>query len=218
MATSTPLRPSVAPSRPRQWPVPTGLIALSLVPVVAGMVRVGSLASGGPVTPENARFFADPLPVIAHIVGATVFCLVGAFQFVPSLRRGRWHRTAGKVVLVGGLVAALSGTWMAVRYPLPYPNLAVTDGVRVVFGVAMFVSLVLALQAIRARDVRRHRAWMIRGYAIGQGAGTQAVLGLPSLLLFGDPNPVGHLTLHLGGWVVNVVVAEAVIRRMAPRH
>src|SRR5664279_841460 len=72
-----------------QWLVPAGLVLLSLVPVAAGMVRVTQLAGGGPVTPDNARFFASPVPVVLHIVCASVFCLLGAFQFVPWIRRRR---------------------------------------------------------------------------------------------------------------------------------
>ena len=40
-------------------------------------------------------------------------------------------------------------------------------------GSAMLVTIVLAFAAIRRRDIARHRAWMIRSYAIGLVAGTQ---------------------------------------------
>lgn len=38
----------------------------------------------------------------------------------------------------------------------------------------MAACLVLGFTAIRRRDIAAHRAWMIRAYAIGLGAGTQA--------------------------------------------
>src|SRR3712207_7388829 len=41
------------------------------------------------------------------------------------------------------------------------------------FGVAMVVTLVLGFRAARRRNFSRHRAWMIRSYAIGLVAGTQ---------------------------------------------
>ena len=47
-----------------EWLIPTLLIALSLVPVLAGAARLSELASGAKVTPDNARFFASPLPVV----------------------------------------------------------------------------------------------------------------------------------------------------------
>ena len=39
----------------------------------------------------------------------------------------------------------------------------------------MILCLVLGLRAILRRDVPTHRAWMIRAYALGLGAGTQVV-------------------------------------------
>ncbi|MFD0599096.1 hypothetical protein ACFQZ4_47945 [Catellatospora coxensis] len=69
--------------------VPYSLVALSLIPVVAGAFRVTELAAGALIDDGNARFFASPVPVVLHIVGATVYCLVGAFQFDAVLRRRR---------------------------------------------------------------------------------------------------------------------------------
>ena len=66
------------------WLVPSGLVALSLVPVAAGSARLAQLAGGAPATAANERFVSTPLPVVLHIVGATVFCLLGALQFSSS--------------------------------------------------------------------------------------------------------------------------------------
>ncbi|GAA4385362.1 DUF2306 domain-containing protein [Agromyces bauzanensis] len=112
--------PRPARSRPaRAWLAVTGPLLLSLVPVVAGAARLTELSSGAAVTPDNARLFEAPVPVVLHIVGATVFSVLGAFQFVPSLRRRRWHRLAGRVVVPAGFVAALSGLWMSAFFRLP---------------------------------------------------------------------------------------------------
>ena len=78
------------------WPVVLGLLLLGLVPAIAGMIRLTDLASGA-VTPDTARFFADPMPIVLHVTGSLVFALLGAFQFAPVLRR-RWpglHRIGG---------------------------------------------------------------------------------------------------------------------------
>ena len=56
---------------------------------------------------------------------------------------------------------------------------------RLLAGAGMALSLVLAYLAIRRRDVTHHQAWMTRAYALGQGAGTQALTQLPILLTFG---------------------------------
>ena len=155
--------------RPRaQWPVPAGLILLSLVPLIHGSPRLGELTSGAPVTPENARFFDSPLPVLIHIPSVTVYCLLGAFQFLPSLRGRRgWHRIAGRILVPAGLLAALTGLWMAAFYDLPPFDGQLMLILRLVFGSAMVASIVLGLVAVRRRDFLRHGAWMARGYAIG---------------------------------------------------
>ena len=77
----------------------------------------------------------------------------------------------------------------------------------------MVVSIVLGFAAIRRRDVARHRAWMIRGYAIALGAGTQVLTNVPWLLFAGKPEGLSRALLMAAGWVINVAVAEWVIRR-----
>ncbi|MGD9956372.1 MAG: DUF2306 domain-containing protein [Candidatus Nanopelagicales bacterium] len=205
----------------KQWRVTAGLLALSFVPMVAGAARLGQLASGAEVTAANQRFFDQPLPVVLHIVGATVFSLLGAFQFVPSLRRRRWHRIAGRVALPMGLVASLSGLWMTFFYAWPAGDELSLAVVRTVVGVGMTVSLVLALVAVRRRDFRAHRAWVTRGYALGLGAGTQVLTHLPWLATGHPPLGWPRTSAMAAGWAINLAVAEWAIRRNptgAPRR
>jgi uncharacterized membrane protein len=203
----------------RGWLIPAGLIALSLVPVLAGGFRVAQLSGGAAVTPDNARFFADPVPVLVHIVGASVYCVLGAFQFAPGLRRRRpgWHRAAGRILVPCGLAAALSGVWMTLAYPLPAHDEGLLTALRLLFGSGMAAALVLGFAAVRRRDIARHRAWMMRAYAIGQGAGTQAVLlGLGGALL-GPPGEVTRALLMGAAWTLNLAVAELIITRKPTR-
>ena len=102
------------------WLTPAGLVALSVVPVAAGTTRLVQLASGAQITPDDARFFAAPMPVVLHIVTATIFCVVGALQFAPGLRRRKpsLHRVMGRGLIPCGLAAALSGLWLTQFYPV----------------------------------------------------------------------------------------------------
>ena len=197
------------------WLTPAGLIALSVVPAVAGTVRLAQLAGGAEITAGNARFFAAPLPVVLHIPAVVAYCVVGAFQFAPAFRRRHrgWHRAAGKFLAASGLLAALSGLWMAHFYPWPAGDGQLVYLERLVFGSAMVVSIVLALHAIRRRDFTSHGAWMIRGYAIGLGAGTQVLTHLPWFVLVDRrPGELPRAVMMGAGWVINVVVAEWIIR------
>jgi hypothetical protein len=204
------------------WLAPVALIVLSLIPMVAGAMRLTELAGGAVVTEQNARFFDSPVPVLTHIVSVTVFCLLGAFQFVPSLRRGKrgrptWHRTAGLILIPAGLLAALSGLWMSVFYPPQPGDSALLLVFRLLFGSAMVASIVFAVRALLGRDFVRHGAWMTRAYAIGVGAGTQALVLIPGTIVFGPADKLSRGLLMGTAWVINLVVAEYVIRRRARR-
>ena len=197
------------------WRIPASLIALSLVPAIAGTARLTQLAGGADITPENARFFASPLPVMVHIPAAIVYSVLGAFQFSAAFRRRRrgWHRAAGRILAPCGLVVALSGLWMARFYPWPEGDGQLVYLERLVFGSAMVLSIVLGLYAIRRRDFAAHGMWMTRAYAIGLGAGTQVLTHLPWFLLAsGKPGELPRGVMMGAGWVINVLVAEWIIR------
>lgn len=202
-------------SRKGEWLVPAGLILLALVPAVMGSARLAQLAGDTAVTPENARFVAQPLPVVMHILAVLPYSLLGAFQFAPGFRRRHrgWHRAAGRVLGVCGLVAALTGLWMAQFYPWPEGDGVSLYVQRLVFGTGMVVSVVLALDAVRRRDFEAHGAWMMRAYAIGMGAGTQVLTHVPWFVLFGKPDEGTRAWLMGGAWVINLLVAEWVIRK-----
>jgi len=199
-----------------EWLIPALLIVLSLIPVLAGAARLSELASGAQVTPDNARFFASPLPVVIHIVSVTLYSILGAFQFAPGFRRrnSRWHRFVGKWILVPcGLAAALSGLWMSQFYSLPKGDGELLYVFRLIFGSAMLLSIVLGAFAARRRDYARHGEWMMRGYAIGLGAGTQVFTHLPWLLFFGVPDELTRALLMAAGWIINIIFVEWIIYR-----
>ena len=196
------------------WLVPAGLIALSLVPALAGTVRMAQLAGGAEVTAENARFFAAPLPVMIHIPAAIIYSILGALQFSRGFRRRQrvWHRVAGRMIGVCGLLVALSGLWMAHFYPWPEGDGQIVYVERLVFGSAMTLSIALGLWAIRRRDFAAHGAWMTRAYAIGLGAGTQVLTHLPWFMFAeGKPGELARGVMMGAAWVINVIVAEWVI-------
>jgi uncharacterized membrane protein len=197
------------------WLVPAALILLSLIPLTAGAFRLAELARGAVITPANARFFAAPLPVVIHILSASLYALLGALQFVNSFRRRWpvWHRLAGRVLVVCGLLVGLSGLWMTVFYSLPASDGALLYVLRLLFGSGMVLSISLGFTAIRKGDVIGHRAWMLRGYAIGLGAGTQALTLAVGGIILGTPGQFSHALLMGAGWVINLAVAEWLIRK-----
>jgi hypothetical protein len=68
------------------WTVAVLLVLLSLVPMLGGIARFTSMSGDARVTPENARFVAAPVPIIIHVISATLYSLLGAFQFSKGFR------------------------------------------------------------------------------------------------------------------------------------
>lgn len=207
-------RPAGGPS---SWGLPVALVGLSLIPVAAGVLRIVEIAGGPQILPANPRVDASPAPMVLHLVAAATYALGGAFQFSPRLRRRHpgWHRKAGRVLVGAGLVVAVSGMWITLLFP-GAPGGAWLWTVRLIVSSAMGASLALGLTAIRRRDIAAHRAWMIRAYALGLGAGTQVfteTIG-EAALGTGDMSKAASLT---AGWIINAIVAEWAIRRRVRR-
>ena len=117
-------------------------------------------------------------------------------------------------------MVALTGLWMTLFYPWATSN---NDGVavyvpRLIFGTAMVVSIGMGIDAIRRPNFNAHVEWMIWGYAIGIGAGTQVLTHLPWFILVGKPDELGRAVMMGAGWVINVVVAEWIIRSARARR
>ena len=204
-------------TRERSWPVPVALVALSAIPLTAGTLRLIQLAGGPAVIPADHRFASFPLPLVVHIVGAATYALVGILQFVPRFRRRHlaWHRRAGRVLALAGLLVASSALWLTLFYE-PKPGTGnLLYVLRLSFGSAMAACLVLGVTAVRRRDIAAHRAWMMRAYAIGLAAGTQAFTEGIGGAIFGTGVLAADLA-KLAGWVINLAVAEWAIRRFGP--
>jgi hypothetical protein len=88
---------------------------------------------------------------------------------------------------------------------------------RLVFGTGMVVSIILGVTTIRRGNVRKHRAWMMRGYALGLGAATQMLTLLVGELILGPPTEMSRALLMVAAWSINLLVAEWAIRRRPTR-
>jgi len=197
-----------------RWLV-AALLLLSAIPLTAGAFRLSELAGGAAITPANARFFAMPWPVALHILSAGVFAILGPFQFATGFRRRRpgWHRVVGRLVVASGLLVGLSALWMTLFYARAPGTGDLLYAVRLLFGSAMVGAIIVGFAAIRRRDVQGHRAWMMRGYAIGLGAGTQALTQGVGAVILGAPTELSGALLMGAGWVINLAVAEWAIRK-----
>jgi hypothetical protein len=86
--------------------------------------------------------------------------------------------------------------------------------VMVGFGTLALVWLftaALAFARARQRRFDEHRAWMMRSYSLTFAAATVRLAGLPILVLTRDP--IVAITCTFWSWILNLVVAEWLIRR-----
>lgn len=208
----------------RRWEIwlLVSVLLYSLIPVVGGILRAVELLGGPGVVPVNPRALVSPLPIVAHTLSSALFCVGGALQFLPSVRRRwpLWHRSLGYGVLVSGLISAATGLWMtyffAFAVALQGELLYVT---RLILAPAMMVLLVWAGYAAAHRMFERHAAAMIRAYAIGQGASTQTVLGIAWAVVMGtELEGLTRDYVMVTAWVLNAVCAELIIARFLPRR
>ena len=72
---------------------------------------------------------------------------------------------------------------------------------------SLAAGIVVGFAAVRRRDIPAHRAWMMRAYALGHGAGTQTSPEGIGEALFGT----GDLTkaVSMGAaWAISAFIAE----------
>ncbi len=197
-----------------EWAILVGLVILSLVPCVGGILRLVELSFALEIMPENVRIRTAPLPVIIHLIASIPYCLLGILQFLPNVRRSypRWHRLSGRMLVLSGLVAAISGLWMTHFFELPEKLQGpLLYWVRVSVSLGMVVSLILGMLAILRKRIEAHKAWMLRAYALGQGAGTQVLVVIPWHLIIGEPSGSTRDLLMTFAWVLNLYIAQIAV-------
>jgi hypothetical protein len=201
-----------------EWWILISLLLLSFVPGVGGALRLLELMQDSQLEflPANPRVQSAPTPVIFHLIGVIPYCFIGAFQFLPSIRKRypNFHRGMGGALIVAGLFSSVSGLWMTHFYSFPESlQGALLYWVRWVVGVAMTGFILHGIRCIWRRRFPEHGAWMIRAYALGQGAGTQVIVGILWAIPFGEATGFTRDILMTLAWVINVIIAEWIIYR-----
>jgi len=190
------------------------LLYISIMPLEGGIHRILDFLYRVEITPDNARFFSSPIPVIVHILCGIPYNVLGALQVVPGFRHRypRLHRPIGLFLIPCALIAALTSLWMTLFYnPWPDEDGELLYWIRLFFGIAMLFTIFLGISAVRRRDFASHGDWMLRAYAIGMGPGMQALTHWPWFALYGVPGELPRALLMAAGWIINLAVAEWVI-------
>jgi uncharacterized membrane protein len=148
--------------------------------------------------------------LIMHIVGAMLAILIGPFQFLPGIRKGRWlkvHRWLGRTYLLGILFGGLGGLYMA---QFAYGGIISRLG----FGTLACLWLYSGYRAyrhIRNKEIEEHRQWMIRNYAL-TFAGVMLRVWVPLSGAVGIDFNTAYVMIGWMCWIPNLLVAEWIIR------
>jgi uncharacterized membrane protein len=160
---------------------------------------------------KRAVYTTHTFGLMSHIVGAMLATILGPFQFLPGIRKGRFlkvHRWLGRIYLLGVLVGGLGGLYMAF---LAYGGLPAKLGFATLAIIWLF-SAFKAYQDIRNKEIQQHKAWMIRNYALTFAAVTlrlwQGVFGAVGLEFL-----TGYIIVAWLSWIPNLLVAEWMVRR-----
>lgn len=160
---------------------------------------------------QKLVYMAHTTMLLMHIIGAMVAILIGPFQFLEGMRKGRWlkiHRWLGRMYLLGVLFGGFGGLYMA---RLAYGGLPAQLGFAGLGLLWLFTGW-MAYILIRNKEIERHREWMIRNYAL-TFAGVMLRLWLPTFVMAGVDFTAGYIVTAWLCWIPNLFVAQWLINR-----
>jgi len=194
------------------WGIVITLLALALVSVVNRMWFMSSVDDVSVLNDFDRRYAEQSIATWLHLIPALLIAITGPCQFIRKIRvRNRlWHRVSGRVYLVCGTIAALSGTYVGVLYPFtgyegPGFNEAMAS---LFFGLISLFCLFNAYRTVRARDFARHREWVIRSWALMLAIATErTLLGIFAVTTNIDLAHLFGVTFWMAG-AINIPAAE----------
>ena len=193
---------------PRWW-----WLAAFLVVAIAGYsLRYVFLGERAYVPELATSFRTRPLTLLAHTLFGPIALVLGLVNLLPAMRKSpRWaaHRWTGRVYLISALALGSAGLSLAL-------HAAGGPGARAGFILLAVGTLGTAAQAYRAikrHNVRQHREWMLRSYALVFAA-VMLRIWMPILIIAhqGQFLPAYRWVAWLS-WVPNALFAEWIIRR-----
>lgn len=190
------------------------LLLMAVLPVLYSLGYLTMDPDNFSFAQQKAVYTAHITMLMTHIITAMLAILIGPFQFLPGLRKGRLlkiHRWMGRAYLLSILFGGLSGLYMA---QFAYGGIITELG----FGALACLWLYSGYRAykdIRNKNIEGHREWMIRNYAL-----TLAGLMLRVWVPLSEPTGIDFTTAYrfIGWlcWVPNLLIAEWIVRRTRP--
>jgi hypothetical protein len=183
--------------------------------VAVGFLAVLGIAAAAVhylLPPFSPGFLIYPLAIALHVVSVAAWMALAPWQFVRRIR-SRWldyHRWAGRTLVALGLVVGGSALFMGWVAPIVgWPERIIIG----FYGVLFVVALSRGFLAIRARQPKVHREWMIRAFALTLAVVTVRLIELPALVAAGiESLPVVYVIANGTAFTLHALIAEAWIR------
>jgi uncharacterized membrane protein len=165
--------------------------------------------SGGYVPANFKRsFFDSKIWFIGHIAGATASLLLGPLQFWNSFRTKymKYHRVAGKIFIIGSLIAAVCAFRINLMYDCKPCRVSLG-----ILSVIWFTCTAAAWWAIKNKNIKAHRQFMVRSYTAALAfifIRLFPLLGYNTVFPFLDSQMERRTTAEWLCWVIPFLVIE----------
>lgn len=159
---------------------------------------------------QDAPERVEPLVFLVHAFAGGLVLITGALQFnLRILRANRaLHRALGRVYVGGIWPASAAGLWSALFFD-------VSLAARLSFGalaVLWFGTTTVATVKARRRQLKEHREWMVRSFALSLFFVTFS-FWVPGLTSTSLPEVVSYPLAVSLSWGLNLLIAEVWIWR-----
>ncbi len=185
------------------------IVLAVLLMLFSGANRLASLTQD-PATADllDVRYIQHPWVSLFHIVPGVLFLTFAPLQLVARIRRRRIsiHRGSGRILATLAAISAVLA--LVVNFLFPAFGGISTQSAVIFVSVLLLFSLSMAIRHSLRKEVRQHREWMIRTFALAMGAASIRVfIGLLTGLTVLCLEDVFGASFWLG-FSVNLLVAE----------
>lgn len=190
-----------------------GWAVLLLVP---GAVGLYSMRYALPTVPHPVltNFVTHRVALSIHAVSSSVALIVGPWQFLNGLR-ALWiglHRLVGRVYIL----AVSIGWTSSIPVALHAETGAIASAGFLALGICWIAATTVSMAKVLRKDIRSHRRWMMRSYALTAAAITLRVyLGMATALRL--PFNLAYPAIAWLCWIPNLAIAELALLVVRPR-
>jgi uncharacterized membrane protein len=144
-----------------------------------------------------------------HVLLAIVMIIGGSLQLIPSIRTKypRFHRYNGRIFVLLACTISLAGIYLILARGSVGSTL--TQGLTIFGGCVVILSSILAVRAVKKRNISLHKIWVIRLYLAANGVLFFRLMIFAWLLMFGTLGV--DFTTFTGPTVLAVSICSYVI-------